>query len=55
MYTDIKKPHSNYKPKSVIYIYTHKKKKESKHNSKDGHQITGEANKRRKGGNDLQK
>ena len=33
--------------KSVIDIYT-KKKKESKHNTKESHQITREENKRRK-------
>ena len=34
--------------KSIIDIHT-KKKEESKHNSRDSHQITREENKRRKG------
>ena len=41
------KPHGNHKPKSIIGIHT-QKKLESKHNSKDSHQITREENKRGK-------
>ena len=38
----------NTSQKSIIVIHTQKEKKESKHNTKDGHQITREDNKRRK-------
>ena len=34
-------PHGNHKPK-IYNTYTHKKKKESKYNSKDSHHITRE-------------
>ena len=46
----IQKPHGKHKTKIPT-----KKKKKSKHNTKDSHQITREGNKRRKGKKDLQK
>ena len=45
MYIAIYKPHSNHKPK--IYSRYREKRKESKHNTKDNHQITREEKKRR--------
>ena len=47
IYICIQKPRSNYKPK-VIGIHT-KKKKESKHNTKNRHQITRELKKKKTG------
>ena len=47
-YIAIKKSHYNHKPKKIYKICTDKKKK-SKHNTNDSHQITREENKRRKG------
>ena len=40
---------------STIDIYTQKKEKQSKYNTKDSHQITREKNKRNKRKKDLQK
>ena len=46
MQTTIQKPHGNHTQKSIIDIHTNKKK-ESKHNTKDNHQITREEKKKR--------
>ena len=48
------KPHGNHKPKIIEDTHT-KKRKESKHNTKDSHQITREDNKRRRKEKQLQK
>ena len=45
--TVIQKLYGNHKPK-IYNRYTDTKKKESKHNTKDSHQITIKENKRRK-------
>ena len=54
MYRLLYKKLSQLKPKIDIR-YIHRKKKESKHNTTDSHQVTREENKRRKGKKDLQK
>ena len=41
------KPHGNHKPKIIEDTHT-KKRKESKHNTKDSHQIISEESKRRR-------
>ena len=53
MQTAIQKPQGNHKPK-IYTIYTHTKK-ESKHNTKDSHQITREQKKKWKKEKDIQK
>ena len=54
MYIVIHELHGNHKPK-INNRNTHKTKKESKHNTKDSHQITREESKRRNEQKGLQK